>query len=312
MPFQRNDRLHRTLSEGARAHDDGAAVILQRAGDDFGGRGRPAVDQHHDGQAVGVVPGLGVEALRVVGTARTGGYDLAAVEEEIDHLDRLFQQPAGIVAEIENQPRQPSADLGAKLRHRAFDPAQGLLAERNDPDIADIALGAGSHGLNLDDGAGDRDVEGLAVGAPDREHDVGVGRAAHPLDRLGQGEPEDGFAVEMGDQVAGLQAGAIGGRVVDRRNHLDEAVFHRHLDPEPADLAPALDLHLAEILGVEIARMRIERGQHAVDRGFDQLLVADILDIIGAHPLEDVAEQVEKAVGIRRVRLRGGRNRGAQ
>ena len=44
--------------------------------------------------------------------------------------------------------------------------------------------------------------------------------------------------------------------------------------------------------------MRIEAGEHAVDRGFDELAVVRLLDVIGAHPLEHVAEQIELAVGV--------------
>ena len=40
-------RLHRALAEGLRAHDGGALVVLQGAGDDLAGRGRAFVDQHH-------------------------------------------------------------------------------------------------------------------------------------------------------------------------------------------------------------------------------------------------------------------------
>jgi hypothetical protein len=39
--------------------------------------------------------------------------------------------------------------------------------------------------------------------------------------------------------------------------------------------------------------MRVERGEHAVDRGLDQLFGVDRLDILGADAFEDVAEQVE-------------------
>jgi hypothetical protein len=46
--------------------------------------------------------------------------------------------------------------------------------------------------------------------------------------------------------------------------------------------------------------MRVEPAEHAVDRGFDQLAVVGLLDVVGAHALEDVAEQVELAVGIGR------------
>ena len=79
---------------------------------------------------------------------------------------------------------------------------------------------------------------------------------------------------------------------------LTSAVLHRDLDAEAAELALHLHLHVAEVLGVHVARMRIERGQHAVDRRLDELLVGDLLDIIGAHPLEHLAEQIELAVGV--------------
>src|SRR5580700_9985052 len=44
--------------------------------------------------------------------------------------------------------------------------------------------------------------------------------------------------------------------------------------------------------------MRIEPGQHAVDRRFDQLGVVGLLHVVGAHPLEHVAEQVELPIGV--------------
>ena len=89
------------------------------------------------------------------------------------------------------------------------------------------------------------------------------------------------------------------GRVVDRRDHLDQAVFHRDFDAETAEFAAGLHLHVAEALGVHVARMRIEAGQHAADGGFDQLAVVGLLDVVAAHPLEHVAEQIELAIGIR-------------
>src|SRR5216684_7369257 len=72
------------------------------------------------------------------------------------------------------------------------------------------------------------------------------------------------------------------------------------LDAEPAERALGLRLHVAEALGVHVARMGIEAIEHAVDRTLDQLAVIGLLDVMRAHPLENVAEQVELAVGIRR------------
>jgi hypothetical protein len=42
--------------------------------------------------------------------------------------------------------------------------------------------------------------------------------------------------------------------------------------------------------------MRVERGQHAVDRSLDQCAFVDLFDVVGAYALENVAEQVELLV----------------
>ena len=52
--------LHRALAERARADDGRALVVLQRAGDDLGGRGRSAVDEHDDLLAVSLVARVGI------------------------------------------------------------------------------------------------------------------------------------------------------------------------------------------------------------------------------------------------------------
>jgi hypothetical protein len=49
--------------------------------------------------------------------------------------------------------------------------------------------------------------------------------------------------------------------------------------------------------------MRIEPGQHAVDRGFDQLGIIRLFDVVGADALEHVAEQIELPVGVGNGRL---------
>ena len=108
----------------------------------------------------------------------------------------------------------------------------------------------------------------------------------------------DVLTVDLDDQVIGHDAGTRGRRVVDRRDHLDDAVLHRDFDAQPAELAAGLDAHVLELLGVHVARMRIERGQHAVDGGFDHLGLVGLFDIVGADAVEHVAEQVELLVGI--------------
>ncbi len=61
-----------------------------------------------------------------------------------------------------------------------------------------------------------------------------------------QRQAQHRFAVDVGDEVAGLQPGLGGGRLVDRRHHLDEAVLHGDLDAEAAELALGLLAHVLE------------------------------------------------------------------
>ncbi len=119
----------------------------------------------------------------------------------------------------------------------------------------------------IDHVAGDRDDDRLVLAlAHDRELDRGVHRAAHLLDRLVEGQPLDRLAVELGDDVVRQDAGLGGRRVVDRRHHLDQPAFHGDFHAQAAELALGLHLHVAETVGVHVARMRVEPGQHAVDR----------------------------------------------
>ena len=118
------------------------------------------------------------------------------------------------------------------------------------------------------------------------------------FDGLLQRQPLHRVVVDLGDQVARQDAGLRRRRIVDRRDHLDEAVLHRDLDAEPAELAVSRLLHVVPGLLVHVARMRIERGDHAVDGAFDQLGVVGLLDIVGPDPLEHLAEQIELRIGI--------------
>ncbi len=248
--------------------------------------------------------------------AAAGRDDLALAQEIVRHGDRLIQQAARIVAQVEHDAGELGAGLAAQVLDGVLDAAVGLLVEAGDADIADIvAFELFLHRLDLDDGALHRDVERILALALDGELDLAAHGPAHALDRVVEAHALDRFAVDLHDEVAGLEARVRGRRVVDRRHHLDDAVLHRDLDAEAAELAAHLDLHVAEILGVHVARMRVERAQHAVDRGLDELLVRHVLDIVGADPLEHLAEQVELAISVRIGRLRrlrriGGAHRG--
>jgi len=96
-------------------------MILQRAGHDFRGRGGPLVDQHHDRLAVGQVARPGVAPVGLLEVAPARRDDLPLFEEGVRDGDRLAQQAAGVVAQIEDVAGQILAvdflaDLGDRRR----------------------------------------------------------------------------------------------------------------------------------------------------------------------------------------------------
>src|SRR5262249_9366375 len=83
-------------------------------------------------------------------------------------------------------------------------------------------------------------------------------------------------------------------------------VLHSDLDAETAELAARFHLHVAEAVRIHVTRMRIEAGQHTVDGRFDELAVVGLFDVVGAHALEHVAEQIKLPIGVRYRRTCGG------
>ena len=156
-----------------------------------------------------------------------------------------------------------------------------------------------AHRRNLDLLALDAHADGLGGALSyDGQIDAGADVALHLLDRLGQGQAAHLLAVDLGDEIAGKDAGLVGGRALEGRDHLDEFVLHGDLDAETAKLAAGLRPHVRRFLGVHVTRMRVEGGQHAVDGRLDQLLIVGLVDILGAHPLEHVAEDRQLTIGI--------------
>src|SRR5271165_3709543 len=135
-----NDGLHRSLAEGAGTDDRRASVILQSASHDLGGRSRAAVDQHDEGLAPGEIARVCMEALGLRGDAAAGRDNLALLKERIGDRDRLIEQPAGIVAQIDNEALELIAGLGSEVGDRFFQAIRGLLVELSNANVADIIL----------------------------------------------------------------------------------------------------------------------------------------------------------------------------
>jgi len=142
--------LDRALAEGLGAHHHRPFVVLQGAGDDFRGRGRAAVDQHHHrhglgggGQALqGVVLGapvvvLGGGVILVLGIldpAIGGHHQGLGRQEGGGDADGAVEQAARVVAQVEHQALQVAGlvQFGQLLGHRLG----GVFLELGDADVA--------------------------------------------------------------------------------------------------------------------------------------------------------------------------------
>ena len=162
-----------------------------------------------------------------------------------------------------------------------------------------------------DDLARQRHVDRRILARPDQlQRHLGARLAAHFLDRVVQLAAIDRLAVDPGDVIARFDSRARRRRVLLRRDDLDQVAFLRDRQAQPPVIALGLDLQVLVVEPGLVGTVRIERGEHAVDRALDQHLVRHLVDIIRFDPVEDVHELIEFAVGLRvDLRHRAGADR---
>jgi hypothetical protein len=161
------------------------------------------------------------------------------------------------------------------------------------PDVLDPGLElVVLHRLHPDLLAGDQEVLGLGPPlAHDRDRDLAARFAPHALDRVGELHVLGGEALDLEDSVARLDAGPIGRGALDGRHHRQHVVTERDLDPETAEAAARLDLHLLVHLRVEERGVRVEAPQRALDRVVDEVLGRDLVDVLALHDRQDLGEE---------------------
>src|SRR5262249_383635 len=121
------------------------------------------------------------EALHVVGIAAAHRDDLAAAQKSVRHRDRLVEQAAGIVAEIEDEALElVRRNLSRQIADGARHLVSRVFIELGEADIADVAaLNAGSHRPHTNGFACQLDVDRLRlVLACDLEPYLASGRPA--------------------------------------------------------------------------------------------------------------------------------------
>ena len=231
-----------------------------------------------------------------------GGNDCRILRQECARdADGARQHAARIVAQIEDQALQirllriDGGDLGGQIFNCT-------VLELGNADPGEAGLDhLGFDALHADFLALHCHHQWLVfIFAGDGQRNLGIRFAAHFLDRFVQRQTFDRGAVETGDQVAGLEPGAVGGRILDRRDHLDVAVFHADFDAETDKFAHRAFTQFLEGFLVEIGGMGVERGDHAGNGLGQQLLVVDRFYIIALDQTEYIRQLAQLFEGQRR------------
>ena len=177
-------------------------MVAQGAGDDLGSRCRSTVDQHDQRLAPGDVAAARGEALGFLRRAAAGRDHLAPRHEAARHRDRLVEQSARIIAEVDDKAceflrRNFLRDFADRLAQSIG----GLLVEAGDPDIADVAaIGVVADRAHPNDLAHDREIDRLVQAlANDLDAYLAVGRPLHLAHGLFEGQPLNGILVDLRD-----------------------------------------------------------------------------------------------------------------
>ncbi len=307
------EHLHRALAEGLPADHQRPVVVLEGAGHDLAGRGGVRVHDEHQ-RNVDDVAGLGVGLLHLVdGDRGVVGVadrllDHALGEEQVGDLDGLVEEAPRVVAQVEDDAGEVAAGLGTLGGQRLLEVAGGVSGELGEPHVADVA---GQEPrlrdrLHVDHLAGHAELPRLAAGPLHRDRDLGLRAPPQPVDGLLQVEVHGGLLVDAGDDVLGLDAGPLGGGVLEHLHHREGAVAHADDEAEAAELAPGLELHLLRVLGLEEDGVRVERGEHAVRGGvldLAQVLLGHQVRLDEAHGLAQLGADLPDAVHARDVEL---------
>ena len=151
---QRDHGLHRALAEAARADQHRPVLVLQRAGDDLAGRGRAAVDQHHQRQAAGdVAAGLAFQRWLSSGWRARVETISPWSRKSSDTATAWSSSPPGLLRRSSTMPLQLAAGLLlAALRPPARRLGSVCSLKLGQPDVADVAvIEPALHHLDVDD-----------------------------------------------------------------------------------------------------------------------------------------------------------------
>ena len=264
-------------------------MVLNRPGDDLRRRCASAVHHDHQRDIDFLMFARSDVILCRIGRATLGVNDhLTLVEEVIGHADRCVEKSARIAAEVEHQPLHA---LLFQLFNRIVELAHSGGREVFDLDVSDAGpehqhVGNGVRGDGcahnrqrnrfLDAHANDLDVDGCTL------------RSLQTLDYFVEREVVGRSAFNFGDDVAGADTQARGGSAFQRGDDGDLIVALGDQDAQTVEGALLPVLHVRVLFRLEERGVRIERPQHSVDRGVDELVRGGVFRSPGCDRSEQI------------------------
>ncbi len=107
------------------------------------------------------------------------------------------------------------------------------------------------------------------------------------------------MTVDLDDAIPRINSSPRRGRVIDRGQHLGQAVLLRDLHSKAGEFAGHVALQALVFRGIHIVGMRVETVQHALEGLVDELPTTDGGDVVLLHPVHHIRDDAEVA----RVRL---------
>ena len=280
-------------------------MILQRAGQNLGGRSGAPVYQNHDGILAPALAALGDELGFRRRPAVVRNDELALVEKPVGHVNSLLHQPAGVIAQIENQAVDSAF---GKARQRLIHFMAGGFVERFHAHVRDAR--AQPEGV-IDAAA--RDI----VANQGEVHRLGMSGAPHSNGNRGPLRPLQhsgdlrhcgalGIGIVHGNDLVGRPQTGAEGRRVDERIHHDHFAFGRtDIHPDAEVMAGLSFAHERVSFGIEEIGMRVEGAKHVRDRALKHRVIGiRFVGEITLYRFVDLGELFQARVHIR-FRLRG-------
>ena len=131
----------------------------------------------------------------------------------------------------------------------------------------------------------------LDAGASHGESDRAALRSPHAPNGAVEVGRIDRHVIDPDDDVPGLDAGALGGRIGHAPHDAHAILAGSDLDPNPGIGAARARLHVLEFIGRHERRMIVQCLDHAANGALHELVVIDRIDVVVAHALDDFGEQ---------------------